>query len=595
MFAGFAVSASAAGSIYVRVGGDDSLCNGQANVDYSVSAQPNCAVKTVSQAVSLADAGGIVQVADGTFPHSVTISKSLTLQGAQAGVDARTRTGSESAIGNVTIRASNVIVDGFTFNGSGVQVNTPDTSILSGIVIENNIFDGYTSVGLPTYAAGNILVQQNVFIDAAASSEPIQIKSDPAHAGGCNGSQVLDNAFVNGTNNGGADVNFSCTGSASSSVTVAGNTTTGNSGGSSFVAFSGVTDGISVTGNSGTTSGSSIFFFGAVSGTADIAGNMFVDGAGSAVSIHGADITTDPANTGTFTITSNRFAGNSGGISVVAGALGPGAQIQSHFNEITVTGANAVSNATSTTIDATNNWWGCNSGPNTSGCGATIGPVTTDPWLTLMISAAPTTISPLSFPNDSSTIGASLTINSDRADTSGSGHVYDGTPITFATTNGTLATTDSTTTNGVASTTLTATSTADSASVSASLDAQTASTTVNWAIPASTSGAHAIVVNQGSPLLRLNAIATPNGGRGGLYYLGSDRTLVFGMRITNLIVSGNQTIVLGSGITMGPTGVRPVSFRVDIFAGSTSTGGTFEIRLSNGYDSGVIPVSVARM
>jgi hypothetical protein len=77
--------------------------------------------------------------------------------------------------------------------------------------------------------------------------------------------------------------------------------------------------------------------------------------------------------------------------------------------------------------------------------------------------------------------------------------------------------------------------------------------------------------------------------------LGSDHTLVFGLRITRVIVSGNQTIVLGSGITIGRTGVRPVSFRIDVFASETSSGGTFEIQLSNGYDSGVIPVSVARM
>jgi hypothetical protein len=595
LFVGFAISTTAASSIFVRVGGDDSLCNGQVNVDWSAGAQPNCAVKTLSQAVSLADAGGVVQVADGVFPHAVTINKSLTLRGVQAGVDARTRTGSESAIGNVSIGASNVIIDGFTFNGTRVQANTPDTSVLSGIVIENNIFSGYTSVGLPTYAAGNILVQQNLFTNAAASSEPIQIKSDTAHLGGCNGSQVLNNAFVDATNNGGADVNFSCTGSASSSVTVSGNTTTGNSGGSSFVAFSGVTDGISVTGNSGTTTGSSIFFFGDVSGTAQITGNMFTDGAGSAVSIHGADITSDPANTGTFTIIGNRFLDNSGGISVASGALGTGAQVQAHFNEITVSGANAVSNATSTTIDATNNWWGCNSGPNTTGCGAISGPATTDPWLTLTISADPATISPQGYPNDSSMINASLTINSDGVDTSGSGHVYDGTPITFETTNGTLASESGTTTSGVASTTLTATNSPGSTDVSAALDAQTVSTTVNWAIPASTSGAHVIVVNQGNPLLRLNAIATPNGGHGGLYYLGSDHTLVFGLRITRVIVSGNQTIVLGSGITIGRTGVRPVSFRIDVFASETSSGGTFEIQLSNGYDSGVIPVSVARM
>lgn len=592
LFAGFAVSTTAASPIFVRSGGDDIQCNGQVDADWSAGVQPNCAVKTLSQAVTLADIGGIVRVADGTYPGSVTINKSLTLQGTQAGVDARTRTGSESAIGTINIGASNVAIDGFTLDGSRVKVNSPDASILSGIVVENNIFDGYTSVGLPTYAAGDIRVQQNLFTGAAANSEAIQIKSDAAHSGGCNGSQVLDNAFIGGTNNGGADVNFSCTGSNSSSVTVSNNTSHLNSGGSSFVAFSGVTDGISVSGNSGTTSGSTIFFFGAVSGTADISGNAFTNGAGSAVSIHGADITSDPVNTGAFNITGNRFAANSGGINVATGALGTGAQIQAHFNEITVTGANAVSNSTSTTIDATNNWWGCNSGPNTTGCGATVGPATTDPWLTLTISADPSTIAPLGYPGNSSAIDASLTINSNGDDTSAMGHVYDGTPVTFATTDGTLMLTNGLTADGVASTLLTATGAPSSATVSATVDAQTVSTTVNWPIPAPTIGAHVTVVNMGRPLLRVNAIATPNGGRGGLYFLGSDRTVIFGMRLTNVVVSGNEATITGNGIVSTQTGVRTVSFRINVTASDTSTGGTFEIQLSNGYDSGVIPVSV---
>jgi len=65
--------------------------------------------------------------------------------------------------------------------------------------------------------------------------------------GGCNDSQVLDNVFSAATNNGGADVNFSCTNSNSIGATVSGNVSSGDTTGSSFVAFSGVDGGISVT------------------------------------------------------------------------------------------------------------------------------------------------------------------------------------------------------------------------------------------------------------------------------------------------------------------------------------------------------------
>ena len=595
MFAGFAASTSAASSIFVRTGGNDTSCNGKVDVDWSTSAEPDCAVMTLAAAVALVDPGGTVQVAAGSYPGVVGIKKALTLKGAQAGIDARTRTGSESAIGTVAIAASDVTIDGFTLDASRVQVNTPDASVLSGVVIENNIFDGYSSVGLPTFGAGNILIQQNLFTNPAASSEPIQIKSNSDYIGGCNGSQVLNNTFVNATNNGGADVNLSCTDSASSSVTVSGNTTTGNSGGSSFVAFSGVTDGITVSGNSGTTSGSSIFFFGAVSGTADITGNAFSNGGGSAVSIHGADFTSDPPNAGTFTITGNRFINNPGGISISSGALDVTGQVQAHFNEITVSGTNAVSNASTTTIDATNNWWGCNGGPNTTGCGATSGPVTTDPWLTLTINADPATISPQGYPGDSSTISASLTVNSNGDDTSGLGHVYDGTPVTFTTTNGTLASADGVTANGVASTTLTATDSPSSATVSATVDAQTVSMMVDWPTPASTSGAHITVINPSDPLLQLNVMTTPRGNRGGLYFRGSDNTLIFGMRFSTVVVSGNEAAIDGQGIVLTRAGTSVVSFHINLFADEASGGGTFEIQLSNGYDSGVIPVEMMRL
>jgi len=58
--------------------------------------------------------------------------------------------------------------------------------------------------GLPTYDAGNITVQKNLFENALASSEAIQIKAATV-TGGCNDSQVLDNVFSAATNNGGAD------------------------------------------------------------------------------------------------------------------------------------------------------------------------------------------------------------------------------------------------------------------------------------------------------------------------------------------------------------------------------------------------------
>lgn len=596
LFVVFGGTADAASPIYVRPGGDDTLCNGTANVDYSGGVAPNCAVQTVAKGVALADSGGSVQVAAGSYSGSVTISKPLTVDGAQAGVDARTRTGAESIIGGVSISSSTVTLDGFSIAAASVQVNGSTGNILSGVTIENDIFDGYTSVGLPTYDAGNILVQQNLFEDAASSSESIQIKAS-SDLGGCDGSQVLNNSFESATNNGGADVNLSCTDSSSSNITVSDNTTSDNSGGSSFVAFSGVVDGIEVTGNSGTTSGSSVFFFGSVSGTALIDGNDFVSGASSAIALVGGDYTDDTSNTGTFTITGNHLAGNVRGINVAESGLTSPAQMQVHFNEIVGNSTAGIENNSSVTIDATNNWWGCNSGPNTSGCDSTTGSVTGDPWLELTIGANPSTIAPSGYPTaDTSTITASLTMNSDGVDTSGSGHVIDGTSVAFATTDGSLASTSGTTVNGSASDTLTASASPSSATVSATVDQQTVSTTVTWQVPANTSQAHVIAVNRTDPRLELNAQVTPRFGASGvLIYDDSSHIMIVSMQVSTVIVSGNEATVLGRALELGPNGIHFVTFRVDVTADEVGGGGTIEVTSSSGFDSGVVHVSEVRM
>lgn len=337
-----------------------------------------CAFTSIQSAIDDAGTrnGDTIDVGAGTFAENVTINKSLTLAGAQAGVDARNRSAGESILKSVSISgASNVTVDGFQFNGSGSQVSVTSPTTLSGIVVQNDIFSGYSSVGLPTYDAGNILIQHNLFENVSGSGEAMQIKASTV-AGGCNGSQVLNNRFAAATNNGGADVNFSCTGSDSTGVTVSGNTTSGTGGGSSFTAFSGVDGGISVTNNSGSTDASSIYFFGSVTGTATITGNTFTGGGGNAVSIHAGDYTSDGPNTGTFTITGNTLSGNVRGISISSGGLSGGGAVVAHNNDLSGNSSAGALNATAAQVDLSQNWWGAVAGPGT------LPQATTKPWCT---------------------------------------------------------------------------------------------------------------------------------------------------------------------------------------------------------------------
>ncbi len=456
--------------------------NGNTGSNNNSCTEPAQACKTISAMVNQAKSGDTIKVAAGTYPEAVTIGKELTLEGAQAGVDARTRSGSESIVKSFTVNASHVTIDGFKLNQTGSQVTVDAATLLSGVIVRNDIFSGYEGVALTTNDAGNILVKRNLFANPAAASEPIQFKPG-ALSGSCDGTEVLENDFNAATNNGGADVNFSCTGSNSSNVAFSGNATTGNTNESSFVAFSGVIGGIKVTHNTGTTSGSAIYFWGSVTGSALVEGNTITGSEGSAVSIHGAGEygVPDTANTGTFTITSNTLTGNTHGIYVAKEALGTGASVVAHLNNLYGNTTAGVENKSSVaTINATNNWWGCNAGPGHSGCAAVSGSVMYDPWLVLGLSASPSSISI----NKTSKLTADLTHNSNGEDTSGTGTISDGTSVAFGTDFGSLSATSAPTSGGKASVTLESSS-EGTATASATLDNETVYTGVTFFKPVS--------------------------------------------------------------------------------------------------------------
>jgi hypothetical protein len=71
--------AQAASPIYVRLDGSDTLCNGTANEP--ASAQPNCAKQTIAAAIVVVDSGGVVRINSGTYHEDLVISKNVTLRG----------------------------------------------------------------------------------------------------------------------------------------------------------------------------------------------------------------------------------------------------------------------------------------------------------------------------------------------------------------------------------------------------------------------------------------------------------------------------------------------------------------------------------
>jgi len=220
--------------------------------------------------------------------------------------------------------------------------------------------------------------------------------------------------------------------------------------------------------------------------------------------------TTDQVVISSSTITGNSTSGSGGGVEVDAGS---NANLQLSFNRIIGNtangGGNGLSNLGTGTVSATDNWWGCNEGPQppssgVSKCDTASGSTTFDPWIVLSHSASPNTV----LRTDSATLTASFLQDHSGAPLSASNlGALIGIPITFNNAiNGTLSNAQPVIQpDGTATATLTATAlptasadaTVDHATVTATLKVQDFSVSV---APAT--------VNIGSSTARLTITVT---------------------------------------------------------------------------------------
>src|SRR3989442_11205662 len=136
--------------------------------------------QTIGAAVAAAaTSGDTIIVCPGLYAEQVTITKTLTLLGAKAGVDARTRAfvlADESIIdhpcGPVQIEADKVVLNGFTIQGS----NLPDPCFLAGIwsnpgfsgtqgghqILNNIVQNNISGIELDSTCVNPTLVQFNL-------------------------------------------------------------------------------------------------------------------------------------------------------------------------------------------------------------------------------------------------------------------------------------------------------------------------------------------------------------------------------------------------------------------------------------------------
>lgn len=423
--------------------------------DDGLGSAANCndstpAFSTIQSAANAAPAGSTIRVCAGDYPERVSTNKNLNFLGPQAGVDARvarTNVLAEATVGtvagsfNLPLTSGTAMVDGFRLSNPGATADLTAIYLSGGSnhVIQNNIYQG---------------TRRSTFF---ASTPGLTFRHNRSHSAydGFFGSSanvtIEENLFVGGHPSGAVNTT---SGSQFSNYRIINNVINGGTG--NFAVLFATLDS-QVSGNVVTTPGGSAIFIGGGNTNLSISNNSITGGAGTAISVSGGF--GYPADAG-INITGNDLRNNVRAINVGTGA-NTTTGIEVHHNRFVGNSTAAITNASTTSVNAENNWWGCNYGPGAGGAGCTgtqngitgTGTVDASPWLTLTSSASPVNVGV----GETSAVQSRLTVNSANVETSGSGTVRNGTPASFVGTRGTVNPASSVTTGGVTGTTFTAT------------------------------------------------------------------------------------------------------------------------------------------
>ncbi|MCJ7989082.1 hypothetical protein MUB15_06890 [Priestia sp. OVS21] len=127
----------------------------------------------IQDAINAASDYDTIRVLPGMYTGPIVIDKMIQLLGAQAGIDARTRSGTPSiesiitgtsGVGLVQLTANNVVVDGFTIQGTTAGAGAFSPATFSGYwffnnIVQNNVIGYYANSNGVTETQ----IRQNLF------------------------------------------------------------------------------------------------------------------------------------------------------------------------------------------------------------------------------------------------------------------------------------------------------------------------------------------------------------------------------------------------------------------------------------------------
>ncbi len=448
-----------------------------ANADYS----------SIQDAVDASSSGGTILVCAGQYFGSVTVNKDLTLSGAQAGVDARTRSGAagESFIsgndadfngvyedGGVALTESGITFDGFVVANSadpaiGAAITTSATEgnylVTNNIVTDNTFGISANNVdGSPSVISRNSFSDNNVAGPAAGNA----IYAD----GNVDDLTISQNEFSNQTNASILLTAVSAGPAANANVQISDNTFEGSSANparNELRILLLYTEDSQITGNTFNDMNNNAIQL--ADGNSDIAvqNNTIEDSGFAAVRV--TDFGAGGENSG-ITVTGNTLTGNDAAINVAPD--GHSGALLASGNRIVGNTTGILLNDTNATVNAANNWWGCNEGANNPGCDSVGGSDAAD-----VSSATPLTLS----------ISAPAKIKKGKTKTLTAGinggpscQFPDATAVTFAAERGILSSANALTSGCAATTSLTAKGKKGTVAISATLDNETVNDTVEF-------------------------------------------------------------------------------------------------------------------